>query len=159
MAFFLDNFLFAVCHLALPILALIEYDSSSAGDYELLQLWLTVPSMLLMAVPPVVLMLIIVIIILEVFCGHKFKCTGRWRAFLESIWPMICMCYSVVWLPAVQVITFLERPPSDQQGSFAALIPYTLVLTALLVVQAVFVLFHPTFRAIFRVVLRKSLKL
>ena len=38
-AFFLDNFLFAVCHLALPILALIEYDSSSAGDYELLQLY------------------------------------------------------------------------------------------------------------------------
>ena len=115
-------------NLALPILALIEYDSSSAGDYELLQLWLTVPSMLLVAVPPVVLMLIIVIMILEVFCGR----TGKWRPFLESIWPMICMCYSVVWLPAMQVYTLLERPPSDQQESFAALIPYTPVLTALL---------------------------
>ena len=138
-------------NLALPILALIEYDSSSAGDYELLQLWLTVPSMLLVAVPPVVLMLIIVIMILEVFCGR----TGKWRPFLESIWPMICMCYSVVWLPAMQVYTLLERPPSDQQESFRC--THSVHARVDSPLGAVFVLFHPTFGAIFRVVLRKSL--
>ncbi|CAE7364545.1 NLRC3 [Symbiodinium microadriaticum] len=155
-ALLLDNLLFGVCHVSLPIIAFVEYDPW-AGDYEPLQLWLTVPSILLVAVPPV---LLLVAFIWEVCRKGTGKCFRFVATSLKLIWPRIWTCYSAVWLPAMQVYTLLERPPNDQQGStFAAVIPYTLVLTALLMVQAVFVLFHPTFRAISRVVLRKFLKL
>ena len=153
-----DSLVFGGCNRILPIVAFTDYflprgpENPPAGDYELLQVWLTVTSILLVTAPAVY---ILVAIIREVFC--KQRTADIW--FLD-IWARIFMCYSAAWLPAMQVYTLLKCSPSDQQGStFVAVIPYTLVLTALLVVQAVVVLFHPTFRAIFRVFLRKFVKL
>ena len=76
------------------------------------------------------------------------------------IWNPIFVCYSTVWLPAMQLYTLLARPQTEPVDSswwmnITAVIPYTLIWTALFTLLACLVLFDPMFRAIFRTFIRE----
>ncbi|CAE7036293.1 NOD2 [Symbiodinium sp. CCMP2456] len=166
------------CHAFLIFLAFLYYFDDvrreekalpPAGDAELLEMWLTVPSLLLIAVGLVVVLIVPSILIaggVILAVGNKSgsikleeqlkRYSSRALPGLLRIWSKIWVCYSTVWLPAMQLYTLLAAPRTEPSWTITAVIPYTLVWTALFSLLACLVLFHPMFRAIFRTFIQEG---
>ena len=107
-----DSLVFGGCHRILPIVAFTDYflprgpENPPAGDYELLQVWLTVPSILLVTAPAVY---ILVTIIREVFCKQRTADIWFFGHLGKDLYVLLCSlaaCHASVHPSEV----FAERP-------------------------------------------------
>ncbi|CAE7251291.1 NLRC3 [Symbiodinium sp. CCMP2592] len=138
-------------HVYLTVWAFCQYfqreelpppEAPPVGDLELFGVWFTVPSILLVISAPILAWL--------------------QSATAYSIWTRIWVCYSAVWIPAMQLYTLVAivQSPVDLHVWWYYLggSP-TLLWEASILLLAWLVMFHPTQRAVFRLYIRECRKL
>ncbi|CAE7239729.1 NLRC3 [Symbiodinium sp. CCMP2456] len=137
-------------HVYLTIWAFCQYFQREGGpppgDVELLGVGLTVPSTPLIISAPVL--------------ANLQSCAAAY-----FVWARVWVCYSAVWLPAMQLYTLLAiaQAPIHEEMSWVWWFQIgggpTLAWEAVIMFLAWLVLFHPTQRAVFRLYIHERWKL